>query len=318
MELVWDEVYENERYNLRKGWKECPQISKLDPNHWTSKTYQKMHGRLDIRLPPSDSDNRWVWVDEWKSEPWLYAISFGSAIGSFSFSEKRKKNHFVRRRKWKRPRIRKIEVGTTTIVERVYENQRIFLAKAWKSPYMPGDRPHYSNALGKNLTMKQVESRLPPQWTWTDEWSADVGEHTDKEGWEYTIDFLVGGWTPNYKLLQHCVRRKCWVRTRKLAGQVRETKKLQSVAPTYRSGTKSISPETLSSNRRRGHSTTAPSGDQKLKQMVIDSDDIALSDGWGSSDDGGVMTGTMFMNSGVNSVHKFYGIHSMLKSILCP
>ena len=287
MELVWDEVYENERWNPRKNWRPCPVIAKFDPNHWTSKTYKKMPTKLDIRLPSSDNENRWVWVDDWKSDPWQYAISFGASIGNFSFSEQRKKNHFVRRRKWKRPRIRKIDIGVTEIVERVYENQRIFMATSWKSPYIPGDRPHYSDEHGKQMTIKQVDSRLPPQWNWADEWTVETGVHTDKDGYEYATDFIVGGWTGSYTLFQHCVRRKCWIRTRRKEGQVRATKKLKTITPS------------VASMLRRESRTRGPSGDQELKNMVIDVDDINVSGGWGDSDDDAGHE-TKFKFSGVN------------------
>lgn len=276
MELVWDEVYENQRWVLRKGWRGCPQI-RIDPAGWTNSSFQKMASRFEIRLPNVEDDNlRWVWVDEWQSGKWKYAISFGATFGKFAFSEKRSKKHFVRQRKWRRPRIRKIEIGTTEVEEHVIENQRIMIKK-WKSPYLPGDRPHYCNKQGHALTMKQVESRLPPSWIWLQsEWNTQIGEHTDKDGWEYAIDFHAGGWTSKFKQFVHSVRRKKWYRTRKLSGLIKETKKLEVQPSVGRLGSYS-----------RTKSSFAADGDSNVKQIVIDDDDIApdLEDGWGDDDD---------------------------------
>ena len=275
MELVWDEVYENQRWVLRKGWRACPQI-RIDPPAWTNMSFQKMPGRHAIRLPQVEDDNlRWVWVDDWQSGQWKYAISFGATFGKFSFSEKRSKKHFVRQRKWRRPRIRKIEIGTTEVKEQVIENQRIMIKK-WRSPYLPGDRPHYCNKQGHPLTMKQVESRLPPSWIWMEsEWNTELGQYTDKEGWEYAVDFHAGGWTNKFKQFVHNVRRKTWIRTRKLSGLIKETKKLEPQPST---------------NRLKSYSrskSSAASNDTNVKQIVIDDDDITpdLDDGWGDADD---------------------------------
>eukprot|EP01084_Bolivina_argentea_P172969 299593_1 len=101
------------------------------------------------------------------------------------------------------------------------------MIKAWKSPYFPGDPPHYSDKNGKLLSIKQVESRLPPCWIWVEsEWKVEKGEHTDQHGWEYAVDFYVGQWTDKFTPMLSGVRRKKYTRTRKLSGLIKETKKL--------------------------------------------------------------------------------------------
>eukprot|EP01084_Bolivina_argentea_P257152 433181_1 len=276
MELVWDEIYENQRWMLRKNWQPCPQI-RIDPTQWTNSKFQKLPSIYDHRLPPSENENlRWVWVDEWQEGNWKYAISFGATFGTFAFKDKRSKKHFVRQRKWRRPRIRKIEIGTTEIREEVIENQRIMI-KAWKSPYFPGDPPHYSDKNGKLLTIKQVESRLPPSWIWIQsEWNVEKGQHTDKNGWEYSADFHLGQWTDKFTPVLKSVRRKKYIRTRKLSGLIKETKKLD-IIPYGRSKTWSRS--------KSASATTYNDANSNIKQIVIDDDTIDIDDGWGDDDD---------------------------------
>ena len=256
MELVWDTVYENERWIFTKGWKGCPQIP-TDPYRWTNSEFQKRPSQHNHRLPfVEEAKYRWIWVDEWQHSKWKYATSFGAAFGSFSWSEKRKKKHFVRQREWKRARIRKTEIGTTEVTEQIFENQRIVMMKKWTSPYLPGDPSHYADLNGHVCTMKQVESRLPASWIWIDsKWNVQIAEHTDCDGWEYSINFGAKGWTKKYKKFAHNVRRRKWTKIRKLSGLIKETKKLKSVS--------------------------------HIKQVVIDDDDIAIDidDGWDDDND---------------------------------
>ena len=30
-----------------------------------------------------------------------------------------------------------------------------------------------------------VEKALPPDWEWNSEWELEIGEHTDRKGWQY-------------------------------------------------------------------------------------------------------------------------------------
>ena len=82
--------------------------------------------------------------------------------------------------------------------EYVIENQgRVALGikQKWLSPYLPGDRPHYS-----------VE-----------------------KGWEYTIDFLAGLRSPNKNVLLHNVRRRKFTRVRKMEGLLKRAKNLKKL-----------------------------------------------------------------------------------------
>eukprot|EP01083_Nonionella_stella_P310507 1103337_1 len=266
MELVWDEIRENQRWFLHKGWADCPRIPP-DPAHWTNEAFQKVASIQDHRLPSEEDENNWIWVDDWQESDWKYAISFGATIGSFTFTENRSKKHFVRQKLWKRPRIRKIQIGVTEIEEYVNENQRIMI-KMWKSPYFPGDRPHYTDKNHHLCTKKQIESRLPPSWLWVEpEWNPEIGEHTDTDGWEYATDFHVGGWASQFKPFVHNVRRRKWLRTRKLAGLIKETKKLERPS----SASKSVESIVL---------------DPNATPIIVDekTNDIDMDDGWGDDD----------------------------------
>ena len=141
-------------------------------------------------LPVSDNiNNRWVWLSEWKYNEWQYSTSFGATIDfKFKWHKKARKTSLVRQRIWKRPRIRKIEIGVTEVEDNIYENQRMIPPRKWVSPYFPGDRPHYTNKDNRKCTTKDVESNLPPQWSWIDDdWRVEVSLLTDVDGWMYAI-----------------------------------------------------------------------------------------------------------------------------------
>ena len=125
MELIWDEIYENERNILGKGWLKAPQLQ-IDPPQFTDKRYRLVSEPKSFLLPNNDyqytnennnninninnnkiDNNNWIWADKWKHSNWYYAISFGATLNmGFKWSNKKTKLHCVRQRVWRRPRIR--------------------------------------------------------------------------------------------------------------------------------------------------------------------------------------------------------------------
>ena len=202
MELVWDEVYENERRIIGQGWQKCPQLM-IDPPNFTDYHYRAMPDPTTISLPNSDADDAkhgWVWADEWQvSDKWYYAISFGATLDlGFEWFETDNPNIFLgaRQRIWKRARIRRIDTlisnRRSQVTEYVIENlRRKPFSNKWVAPYLPGDRPHYSNAIGKLKTKQEIESLLPPFWKWKNDWKIQTGPHCDSNGWEYSIGLYV-------------------------------------------------------------------------------------------------------------------------------
>ena len=150
MELVWEEVYENQRKILGKGWQPCPKL-RIDPPHFSNHEFRGVSDPSTVILPRSDNPKyRWVWADDWHQSDWYYAISFGAALRiDFKlkkWSKKKSNVDCVRQRIWKRPRVRRVETGKSEITEYVIENQRrvaLGVTQKWLSPYLPGDRPHY-------------------------------------------------------------------------------------------------------------------------------------------------------------------------------
>ena len=49
MELVWEEIYENERRILGQEWKKCPQMA-IDPPNFSNKHFQAMPNPLTLSL----------------------------------------------------------------------------------------------------------------------------------------------------------------------------------------------------------------------------------------------------------------------------
>ncbi len=95
----------------------------------------------------------------------------------------------------------------------------------------------------------------------------EIGQHTDKNGWQFAPDFHVGQWTNKFTPVLNSVRRKKLVRTRKLSGLIKETKKLDMKRSKTWCRSKTCTPSDSHTN---------------IKQIVIDDDDIDIDidDGW--------------------------------------
>eukprot|EP01084_Bolivina_argentea_P007208 13556_1 len=145
MELIWEEVVENNACTTNKGWRPCP-VSSSDPTRFTTRDFTKFQHPKDIPLPVSDPYHQWVWCGDWDYTKWKYCKKWDRKESNWTL--KQNKSARCRRRIWKRPRVRNNdETAQQSIREVVYENQR-YLVKRWASPYLPKDRPHWSDVNG--------------------------------------------------------------------------------------------------------------------------------------------------------------------------
>lgn len=102
----------------------------------------------------------------------------------------------------------------------MYENQR-YLLKHWASPYLPKDRPHWSDPLGRALTQGMVNKSLLSTWEWKTDWCFEVNtDTTDLDGWEYAREFDDVNWSNKHKAFLN-VRRRKWVRVRLKSKSIR-------------------------------------------------------------------------------------------------
>lgn len=60
-------------------------------------------------------------------------------------------------------------------------------------------------------------------WVWEDVWQIDLFRAVDEEGWEYCVEFIMGGYGSVEKRYYLCRRRR-WVRIRKLVEDVKQKK----------------------------------------------------------------------------------------------
>ena len=103
MELVWDEVYENERKILSQGWQPCPKL-RIDPPNFSNKEFRGVDSPTTMLLPRSisglrNSKYRWVWANNWECSEWKYAVSFGATLRiGFKWSQHKRKVDCVRQR----------------------------------------------------------------------------------------------------------------------------------------------------------------------------------------------------------------------------
>lgn len=117
---IVEECYENERFDLVKGWSK-PWTIMGDPQHWSDKLSQVSRERTSVTLP----SERWEWVDKnWSVDMsgqvgkdideggWEYATSFAA----FTLSKSRRSKQpldSVRRRRWVRCRALKANLDTS-------------------------------------------------------------------------------------------------------------------------------------------------------------------------------------------------------------
>eukprot|EP00118_Oscarella_pearsei_P024773 m.306767 g.306767 ORF g.306767 m.306767 type:complete len:2096 (+) comp41575_c0_seq1:119-6406(+) len=79
-----------------------------------------------------------------------------------------------------------------------------------------------------NDEIKSLESiEAPKAWQWIDpEWHVDINRAVDEEGWEYTVDDLIVGYSPAEKVY-HLTRRRRWLRSRQRIQSGKEAEKVE-------------------------------------------------------------------------------------------
>uniref|UniRef100_A0A3Q3F101 Tectonin beta-propeller repeat-containing protein 1 n=1 Tax=Labrus bergylta TaxID=56723 RepID=A0A3Q3F101_9LABR len=100
--------------------------------------------------------------------------------------------------------------------EETYENQRWNPVDGFSDRLLPSDRWQWSDVTG--LQHQPLDSFTLPSssWEWEGDWHMDEnfeGEPTEKEGWNYSIDFPAT-YTKDKKW-NSCVRRRRWLRYRR-------------------------------------------------------------------------------------------------------
>ncbi|XP_076047725.1 myoferlin-like isoform X2 [Oratosquilla oratoria] len=105
--------------------------------------------------------------------------------------------------------------GHSQFVEDVYEQEVRVPGGTWiPSP------THWADVRGDPATARDI-IQCPLGWRWADIWTLDVRRAVDGEGWEYTVDASLSGYSPQEKVY-HISRRRRWTRTRNLVEKVEQ------------------------------------------------------------------------------------------------
>lgn len=71
----------------------------------------------------------------------------------------------------------------------IYQNQRWWIIKGWTGYLFPSDIYEFSDCTGK-IKLDKDEFKLPSEkWIWMENWTPEVNDKTDSEGWMYSTDF---------------------------------------------------------------------------------------------------------------------------------
>ncbi|KAK4319224.1 hypothetical protein Pmani_009818 [Petrolisthes manimaculis] len=123
------------------------------------------------------------------------------------------------------------DAGRQLFTEEVFELNVRLPGGTW----IPAPTP-WTDVRGDPATERD-KVELPRGWQWRDAWTYDLQRAVDGEGWEYTVESGLVGWSPQEKIY-HVKRRRRWVRERHLVEKV-EKKELVQVdgweyAPLFR------------------------------------------------------------------------------------
>lgn len=105
------------------------------------------------------------------------------------------------------------DAGRQAFTEEVYEQQVRVPGGTWITT--PNT---WVDARGDPAS-KRDDIILPDGWAWRDVWSYDLQRAVDGEGWEYTVESGLVGWSPQEKIY-HVSRRRRWIRERHLVEKV--------------------------------------------------------------------------------------------------
>eukprot|EP01061_Rhynchopus_euleeides_P040389 TRINITY_DN6950_c0_g3_i1.p1 TRINITY_DN6950_c0_g3~~TRINITY_DN6950_c0_g3_i1.p1 ORF type:complete len:3719 (+),score=1247.43 TRINITY_DN6950_c0_g3_i1:123-11279(+) len=221
------EVWENERLYSRDFSKS---MLPSDRAAWSDADGNEARTREQFSVPPMDC----VWLTEWEvdksknadADGWMYAKDFG-----LGWTPSHGNDTFVRRRRWVRKfgifeenletsqslvtmdrhrehEHKQDEAGKMFLSE-TYENERTYPLIGFTKKLLPTDRAQWSDRSGrKNLPKDSV--KCPAGFKWMGGWQIDRSGNTDKEGWEYAVDFPFEFHAS--KKLMDSVRRRRWMR----------------------------------------------------------------------------------------------------------
>ncbi|XP_077992044.1 myoferlin-like isoform X14 [Glandiceps talaboti] len=102
------------------------------------------------------------------------------------------------------------DAGHKRFVEDAFECQQRYPAGEWQAAATP-----YTDVRGDAITPRD-EIEAPEGWEWDDDWQIDLNRGVDEDGFEYCVEFTLGGFTPVEKTYHLCRRRR-WVRARTLS-----------------------------------------------------------------------------------------------------
>lgn len=141
-----------------------------------------------------------TWGLGWDHTPWVHTGGWGSSgllVGS------------------------KLGIGTITDsqVFEVYENQRWNPISGYSMRGLPTDRPSWSDMTGVEKRSKESCALVNTHWHWETDWQVDynIPGGTDKEGWQYALDFPCTFHASNN--FTDTVRRRKWCRVARYVSQ---------------------------------------------------------------------------------------------------
>ncbi|XP_069958116.1 myoferlin isoform X4 [Cherax quadricarinatus] len=105
------------------------------------------------------------------------------------------------------------DAGRNLFTEEVFEQQMRVPGGTW----IPAPNT-WADARGHPACARN-DINLPEGWAWRDAWTYDLQRAVDGEGWEYTVESGLLGWSPQEKLY-HVSRRRRWIRERHLVQKV--------------------------------------------------------------------------------------------------
>ncbi|XP_066944947.1 myoferlin-like isoform X4 [Macrobrachium rosenbergii] len=105
------------------------------------------------------------------------------------------------------------DAGRQLFTEEVFEQQVRIPGGTW----IPAPN-NWADVRGDPATHRD-KIALAEGWSWRDVWSYDLQRAVDGEGWEYTVEAGIMGWSPQEKIFHVCRRRR-WIRDRYLTHKV--------------------------------------------------------------------------------------------------
>ncbi|XP_064115112.1 myoferlin-like [Macrobrachium nipponense] len=105
------------------------------------------------------------------------------------------------------------DAGRQLFTEEVFEQQVRIPGGTWI--HAPNN---WVDVRGDPATQRD-KIALAEGWSWRDVWSYDLQRAVDGEGWEYTVEAGIMGWSPQEKIFHVCRRRR-WMRDRYLTHKV--------------------------------------------------------------------------------------------------